>query len=110
MPRIFHVYLLTNRPNGTTYCGVTNDLAARIAQHRAGQTGSFSTRYNLRRLVWAEAHDDPDEAIRREKCIKKWRRAWKVRLIEEQNPTWRDLLPDPNQARVIPAKAGTSLR
>ncbi|MEM8754991.1 MAG: GIY-YIG nuclease family protein [Pseudomonadota bacterium] len=93
MPRAY-VYILTNRPNGVLYTGVTNDLRSRIDQHRKGDGSRFAGRYNCRRLVWAELHARIDEAIVREKRIKKWKRAWKVRLIEEGNPDWRDLADD----------------
>ena len=90
----YAVYLLTNRPGGTPYCGVTNDLARRLTEHRAGQACSFTRRYNLTRLVWVEPHTDIREAILREKRIKKWNRAWKVELIEAENPNWCDLAED----------------
>ena len=85
------VYIMTNRPNGTLYVGVTSDLAARVHQHREGTVAGFTKRYGLTRLVHAERHEDIREAIRREKTIKTWRRAWKVRLIHESNPDWDDL-------------------
>jgi putative endonuclease len=85
------VYILTDRPNGTLYIGVTSDLARRIEQHRAGSVDGFARRYGLKRLVYAEQHDEISEAIRREKTLKGWRRAWKVRLIHERNPEWADL-------------------
>jgi putative endonuclease len=89
--RSYYVYLLTNRPGGTLYCGVTNDLARRVIEHRTGRGVAFTARYNLRRLVWFEVHDDIEQAILREKRIKNWRRAWKDQLIFASNPTWRDL-------------------
>lgn len=89
----YYVYLLTNRPHGTLYCGVTNDLARRLAEHRSGGADGFTRRYNCHRLVWFEHHNDITEAILREKRIKKWRRAWKDRLIRVQNPDWADLAP-----------------
>ena len=85
------VYIMTNRPNGTLYVGVTNDIARRAWEHREGMVEGFTKRYGLTRLVYAERHDDIREAIRREKAIKSWRRAWKVRLIHESNPGWDDL-------------------
>jgi len=92
--RQYYVYLLTNRPGGVLYCGVTNDLARRLMEHRTGGGTAFTTRYNLRRLVWFEAHDDVEQAILREKQIKGWRRAWKEKLIASGNVTWRDLGPE----------------
>lgn len=87
----YYVYLLTNRPHGTLYCGVTNNLLRRLAEHRSGQASGFARRYNCLHLVWFEHHTDICAAILREKRIKKWRRAWKVALIEAENPGWRDL-------------------
>jgi putative endonuclease len=85
------VYILTDAPNGTLYIGVTSDLARRVQQHRDGTVAGFTRRYGLKRLVYAERHDGIAEAIRREKTLKDWRRAWKVRLIRGNNPDWRDL-------------------
>lgn len=85
------VYMMTNKPDGTLYTGVTNDLIRRAHEHRTHMTKGFTDRYNLERLVWFEQHEEPGEAIRREKAIKRWNRAWKVDLIEAQNPNWRDL-------------------
>jgi len=84
-------YILTNKPNGVLYIGVTSDLAARMAQHRAGTGSSFCRRYGLKRLVLAEPHGSIEDAIAREKARKAWQRAWKIRLIEESNPAWEDL-------------------
>jgi len=87
----FFVYILTNRPHGTLYTGVTNDLARRLCEHRHGHADSFTKRYNCTRLIWHEQHTDIREAILREKRIKKWRRAWKVEMIEATNLNWEDL-------------------
>ncbi|MEN3160992.1 GIY-YIG nuclease family protein [Tistrella mobilis] len=76
---------------GDLYIGVTTDLARRMSEHRDAGRESFVGRYDARRLVYAEHHDRIDDAIRREKHLKRWRRAWKIRLIEEANPDWRDL-------------------
>lgn len=89
--RVYYVYLLASRPHGTLYCGVTNDLVRRVAEHRSGGADSFTRRYNVFRLVWYEAHSEIAEAILREKRIKRWRRAWKVELIEAGNPLWKDI-------------------
>ena len=91
------VYILTNRPHGTLYIGVTADLAARIIAHRSGAGSRFVKRYNLRRLVYVERLGNINEAIAREKQLKHWDRAWKIRLIEEQNPEWMDLFESINQ-------------
>ncbi|WP_374369636.1 GIY-YIG nuclease family protein [Dongia sp.] len=84
-------YIMTDAPHGTLYVGVTTNLVRRIAQHRAGEIDGFTKRYGLKRLVYFEAHDDINAAIHREKRLKKWPRAWKVRLIAKENPDWRDL-------------------
>jgi putative endonuclease len=88
---MFYVYLLASRKQGTLYLGVTKDLVRRNYQHREKLLPGFSSRYDIRRLVWFETYDDPVIAIEREKEIKKWRRAWKIGLIEKDNPDWRDL-------------------
>ena len=85
------IYIMTNRPNGTLYVGVTDDLARRAWEHRAGLVEGFTKQYGLRRLVFAEHHDDMRSARQRERNMKHWRRSWKVRLILEQNPIWEDL-------------------
>lgn len=86
-----HVYMLASRKNGALYVGVTNDLVRRVRQHRSGDGSIHVFEYRIFRLVWFEAHDLIVAAIAREKTIKRWRRDWKVALIEEGNPTWRDL-------------------
>ena len=91
MPKEMYVYIVTNKPHGTLYIGVTSDLMRRIWQHRVHAVPGFTDRYNLERLVWFEMHDNPIEAIRREKALKRWNRAWKIELIEKANPGWRDL-------------------
>ena len=88
------VYVMTNKRNGTLYIGVTANLAARIHQHRKRTGSEFCARWGLTRLVLAEAHARIDEAIAREKAMKRWKRAWKIALIEEANPGWRDLWED----------------
>jgi len=85
------VYIVTNRPNGTLYVGVTSDLARRAWEHREGMAEGFTKRYGLKRLVYAERHDDIRAAIQREKNLKHWSRTWKVRLILADNPDWNDL-------------------
>ena len=91
MPRKPCVYILTNKPDGVLYVGVTADLAARVAQHRRGEGSAFCRRWGLDRLVYAEACPDMVSAIAREKVLKKWRREWKVALIEQANPGWAEL-------------------
>jgi len=85
------VYIMTNRPNGTLYVGVTSDIRRRIFDHKAGNTGGFTSKYGLHRMVYAERHENIVGAIQREKNIKHWPRAWKVRLIGRDNPEWNDL-------------------
>jgi putative endonuclease len=87
----YYVYLLASRRHGTLYLGVTRDLAQRVHEHKSRVVPGFSARYQVDRLVWFEMYDDPVNAITREKELKKWRRDWKIRLIEEQNPDWHDL-------------------
>jgi len=87
----YFVYLLASDRNGTLYLGVTRDLVRRVAEHRAKAVRGFTSRYGINRPVWFETYDDPINAISREKDIKKWRRAWKLRLIEQSNPRWVDL-------------------
>jgi len=88
------VYLLASRRNGTLYCGVTNNLERRTWQHRNGYVAGFTARYGVHRLVWFDIHHDVNEAIAHEKRLKRWRRVWKLELIEKTNPGWRDLYFD----------------
>jgi putative endonuclease len=90
---MYYVYLLASGKHKTLYLGVTNDLVRRIHEHKTKVVPGFTSRYDLVRLVWFEIYDDPTNAIAREKDIKKWRRDWKIRLIEEENPDWSDLYP-----------------
>jgi putative endonuclease len=94
---MFYVYLLASRKEGTLYLGVTRDLVRRTYQHKEKTMRGFTSRYDVNRLVWFETYDDPTNAIAREKEIKKWRRAWKVELIEKDNPDWRDLYGEISQ-------------
>lgn len=87
----YWVYILSSRRNGTLYVGVTNDLIRRVQEHREGLVPGFTTKYGVKMLVFTELHYDINEAILREKRIKRWRRAWKLALIETSNPQWRDL-------------------
>jgi putative endonuclease len=88
---MFYVYLMASRKQGTLYLGVTNNLIRRTYEHKNKVTKGFTAQYAVDRLVWFECYDDPTNAIEREKEIKKWRRAWKVALIEAGNPDWKDL-------------------
>ncbi len=90
----YFVYIITNKPRGTLYVGVTNDLVRRIHEHREGLVAGFTKRYGLKQLVYFERYDDPQTAIQREKNIKHWSRAWKLDLVSTANPQWRDLYSD----------------
>jgi len=85
------VYMLTNRRDGVLYIGVTSDLPRRVWEHKNHFVEGFSKKYNTDRLVWYELHDTMETAIAREKALKKWKREWKIALIEEMNPDWSDL-------------------
>ena len=85
------IYILASRPNGTLYIGVTSNLGRRVWQHRWDAVGGFVQDYGVNRLVFVEFHETVADAILREKRIKKWRRAWKLEVIERHNPQWRDL-------------------
>jgi putative endonuclease len=85
------VYIMSNRKHGTLYVGVTADIVRRAYEHRTGSIEGFTRRYGLKRLIWFERHDEIMPAIQREKNIKNWPRAWKVRLVETMNPEWEDL-------------------
>ncbi|HET9404130.1 MAG TPA: GIY-YIG nuclease family protein [Burkholderiales bacterium] len=85
------VYILASKRNGTLYVGVTSDLAKRVWEHREQFVEGFTKKYGVHELVYYELHDDMISAITREKQIKKWNRAWKLKLIEKLNPNWRDL-------------------
>lgn len=85
------VYILAKKRNSTLYTGVTSDLVRRTAEHKSHTIHGFTRDHDLDQLVWFEAHPSMESAIRREKAIKKWRRAWKLALIEKTNPCWKDL-------------------
>lgn len=87
----FYVYLLANKRNGTLYTGVTSNLVQRVWQHKQNIVKGFTKKYDVKLLVYYEAYDSAEAAITREKRIKKWRRAWKLKLIENKNPLWKDL-------------------
>ncbi len=91
MDPLFCVYILASKRNGTLYIGVTSGLAKRIGEHKNKVVEGFTRKYNVDKLVYYEAHDSAEAAIQREKQLKKWNRAWKLRLIEGMNPEWRDL-------------------
>jgi len=90
----YYVYILASKRNGTLYTGVTSDLVKRCYEHKQDMVEGFTKRYQVHTLVYYEVHNDVNEAINREKQIKKWNRSWKIRSIEEKNPQWRDLYDD----------------
>jgi putative endonuclease len=92
--RTFYVYILASGIGGTLYIGVTSDLIRRVAEHKTKAAEGFTRKYDVDRLVYFECFEDIEQAIHREKRLKKWSRAWKVQLIEEKNPSWNDLYPE----------------
>lgn len=90
----YWVYILASKPRGTLYVGVTNDLLRRISEHREGAVPGFTKDYNIKMLVYFEEHPDVEQAIAREKKLKRWARAWKIELIRTRNPDWDDLFGD----------------
>ena len=91
MEKKFYVYILANQKLGTLYIGITSDLGRRVEEHLTGVLSGFTSRYDVKRLVHYEVYDDAENAILREKRLKEWKRAWKLRLIEKDNPDWIDL-------------------
>ena len=89
-----YTYILSDKPRGTLYIGVTSDLIRRIWQHKESFVDGFSAKFGLKKLVWFEVHEDISEAIKREKQLKKWNRVWKIELVEKTNSEWRDLYPE----------------
>lgn len=88
------MYILSSKKNGTLYVGVTNDLMRRVGEHKLGLIEGFTNKYKINKLVYFETYNDINEAILREKRIKKWNRNWKIKIIEEMNPEWNDLYDD----------------
>ena len=87
----YYVYIMASRPHGTLYIGMTNDLVRRVYEHKEGLADGFTKRYGAKTLVYFEIHEPAEQAIRREKTLKRWLRDWKVALIEKDNPHWDDL-------------------
>jgi putative endonuclease len=102
------VYIMTNKPNGTLYIGVTSDIARRVWEHRESVVDGFTKRYGLRRLVYVEAHESIGAAIQREKTMKLCPRQWKLRTISAANPDWRDLFDTLNASAFRPSPLGLS--
>ena len=93
----YYVYILASKPNGTLYIGITGNLTQRITNHKNNKT-RFVSKYKIHNLVYYEMHDNPQDAILREKQLKKWRRQWKIDLIKKHNPSWQDL----SQTTILP--------
>ncbi len=94
MEKSFYVYILASERNGTLYLGVSSDLVKRIWEHREGLFEGFTKKYGIKHLVWFEVHAEAMSAITREKQLKKWNRDWKINMIQQENPDWRDLYED----------------
>lgn len=94
---MFYVYILASRKYGTLYIGMTDDLAKRIWEHKEKILNGFTAKYGVNKLVWYEVHDSRESAFARERAMKKWNRGWKIELIENDNPDWRDLYFGLNQ-------------
>jgi putative endonuclease len=90
----YYVYIITNKKNGTLYIGFTDDIHRRIYEHKNKLSDGFSKKYGLDKLVYFEEHENSSSSFKKERQMKKWRRAWKIKLIEEQNPNWKDLAED----------------
>ena len=94
MDKYFAVYILASQRSGTLYTGITSNLIKRVWEHREGLADGFTKEHGVKTLVWYEVCEDPVSAITREKQIKGWKRGWKLKLIEENNPEWRDLFSE----------------
>ncbi|MGQ0526434.1 MAG: GIY-YIG nuclease family protein [Alphaproteobacteria bacterium] len=92
--KTYYVYILAKERNSTFYIGMTSNLVKRITEHRDEFVDGFTQKYGIKNLVYYETFDDPENAIKREKRLKKWNRTWKMRIIEEMNPDWKDLYED----------------
>ena len=92
--KTYYVYILASKRNGTLYIGVTSDLIRRVCEHKNDLIEGFTKKYQIHQLVYYEQTNDVREAITREKQMKKWKRSWKIELIEEHNPEWKDLYDD----------------
>ena len=91
---VYSVYLLASKPHGTLYVGVTNDLVRRVYEHREGLADGFTKKHGVKTLVWFDSTGSIEAAITREKQLKNWKRSWKLALIQQLNPQWRDLYPE----------------
>ncbi|MFC1724094.1 GIY-YIG nuclease family protein [candidate division KSB1 bacterium] len=94
MIKKYYIYIMSNKKDGTLYIGITNDLKRRVYEHKDGKIKGFTKRYNLDKLIYFEEFKNIDEAIIREKMLKRWNRTWKTELLEKSNPDWKDLYDD----------------
>jgi putative endonuclease len=92
--REYYVYILASKRNGTLYVGMTEDIAKRVIRHKGRQANEFTAKYDVLKLVYYERHKSLEEAVKREKQVKKWNRRWKIRIIEQLNPKWEDLFSE----------------
>ena len=104
--KTYYVYIMASKRNGTLYTGISSELEVRVYQHKVGEYEGFTKRYGVHSLVYYEMHEDVDEAIAREKQIKKWLRKWKLALIEKHNPEWIDLVDKDGQILPLPKLQG----
>jgi putative endonuclease len=104
MTKQYYIYILASKRNGTLYTGVTSNLIKRVYEHKHKLVEGFSKEYNVGILVYYEIANDIQSAITREKQLKKWKRAWKLRIIEEMNPNWDDLYPNINSSGFLPSQ------
>ena len=89
--KFYYVYILASKKDGVLYTGITNSLRRRVWEHKEGMIAGFTKKYNVKNLVYYETYESPGAAIYREKCIKEWKREWKINLIEKENKLWKDL-------------------
>ena len=105
MVKRYFIYILASKMRGVLYIGFTSDLSIRVSQHKHEELEGFTKRYFVKRLVYYEMFEDPSSGIEREKQLKKWNRAWKIKLIEKHNPEWLDLFKD---GEILPLPIGGS--
>jgi putative endonuclease len=91
MTKYYYIYIITNKPDGVLYVGITSNLLKRVWEHKNKIITGFSSKYNLDKLVYYETYESPQQAIDRETCLKRWKREWKLKLIKKENPNWVDL-------------------
>ena len=99
----YYVYILASKRNGTLYVGMTDNLVKRVVRHKSSRANEFAAKYDVRKLVYYENHKSLEDALKREKQLKKWKRQWKMRLIESRNPVWKDLFSEVIKTTKTPA-------